>query len=206
MPNGPTHRKLTRLSWTLGVIPAWYLSGNTEALWFSVGVFTTMYFDPDLDLRHRLGYVGNAMGLDLYQRIVPHRAGITSRSWRDFSKKDWWKLFLFSHIPFLGTMPRTIIVILPFLMIFLVLSMVDSFPWYGVLWLWLGMSYSDIWHVVADLVTSDFKRRTRNKDEERWNRMNRRDTIIGYDSQNQGEVKKNFRKDTQNYSKKGRIK
>ena len=197
MPNGPTHRKLTKIA-LLGTIPAIFVGGSTEVIWFATGIATTLYFDPDLDLRHRLGYVGNAMGLDLYQRIVPRRAGITSRSWRDFSKRDWWKLFLFSHIPFLGTIPRTIIVILPFLMLFLVLSMVDTFPWYGVLWLWLGMSYSDVWHVAADLVTSDFKRRTRNKDEEKWNRLTRKQqpTIIGYDSLNQDKPGKRSKKGT----------
>lgn len=170
MPNGPTHRKLTKIATGVGIGTFFYLGISTEIWllreisWFSLGVLTTLYFDPDLDLRHRLGYVGNAIGLELYQKIVPHRAGITSKSWREFSKKDWWRLFLFSHLPFLGTLPRLLILVTLTAPIYLAFSMIERYPIYGILWLYLGMSYSDVWHSLADLFTSGWKQRVKKKD------------------------------------------
>lgn len=157
MPNGPAHYNLTRIA-LLGTIPVFYLGGITEGLYFSGGILATLYLDPDLDIRHRLGGVGNAIGLDAYQKLIPHRAGLYEKNWRNFGKRDWWKLFFFSHIPFLGTLPRTLIVVVPALAVFLMFSILQHFPWYGLMWVYLGMGYSDTWHVVADIIVSDYKR------------------------------------------------
>lgn len=173
MPNGPTHRKLTKIAAGVGIGTGIYLGISTdmwflrEISWFSLGVLTTLYFDPDLDLRHRLGYFGNAIGLELYQKMIPHRAGITSRSWREFSKKDWWKLFFFSHLPLLGTLPRLLIIVALTAPIYLLFSAIDRYPFYGILWLYLGMSYSDVWHSCADLVVSGWKQKF-NKKDKKW--------------------------------------
>lgn len=112
---------------------------------------------PDLDVdTRRFGVYGEFIGLRAYAKIVPHRHGLKKRHWHKYRFRIW-NMFLFSHVPIVGTLPRTIILLMPLTILLLATGLIDW--WYGkfVLLLWLGMSISDTAHVIADLFTSDFK-------------------------------------------------
>jgi len=87
MPNFQTHQTLTKISGflavpvciglnSLGIGPNWLEFALLEA-----GVVLTLRLDPDLDVRHKLGWFGNEIGLDLYRSIIPHRKGMRTKHW-----------------------------------------------------------------------------------------------------------------------------
>ena len=156
MPNKKTHQKLTIIA-TITSFPLLFLLHPLYALSVTAGVAVTWFpeMSPDLDInRRRFGPIGEFFGLRTYARLIPHRYGFQKRHW---SRLRIWNIFLLSHIPFLGTLPRTILLLLPMSVILVLFDL-----WLGefvvlAFFLWLGMSYSDIWHSIADLAVSDFK-------------------------------------------------
>lgn len=161
MPNSKyTHQSITLLSAAAGLVPAYYIYGYTDFIAvcvFEAGILATLIaeYTPDLDVKHRrFNWLGNFIGLRAYAELVPHRLGLRKKHW---SRLRVWNLFMFSHLPFIGTLPRSILLCLPVCLLFMLFGL--SLEWlinYFV-FLWLGMSYSDCWHVGADILTSDIK-------------------------------------------------
>lgn len=155
-----THQAITIIAAATAVIPAtaiYNYFGFVPAALFEVGILVTLVveYTPDLDVAHRhFGWLGNFIGLRAYAEFVPHRFGLRKRHW---SRLRVWNLFMFSHLPCIGTISRTVLLFLPFTLLFLL------FGW-DIEWLvasfvpvWMGMSYSDLWHVGADILSSDIK-------------------------------------------------
>lgn len=162
MPSGPTHRRLTVLC-SVVTLPAILLLPDWRFLALEAGVAVTLMpeFTPDLDTLIRgdsksklKDSVRRLLGLTAYSQLIPHRYGLGKRHWTRFRI---WHIFMFSHIPGLGTLPRTAILLLPLALVLLAFSLnpLPILPY--ILFLWLGMSWSDTWHVVADILTTDFK-------------------------------------------------
>ena len=129
------------------------------------GVYITLIpeFTPDLDINARhFGWLGEFMGLKAYSTLVPHRYGMREKHW---SRLRVWNILFLSHVPLLGTLLRTLILLVPIGVIYILLQL--SIPELPIIitFLWLGMSYSDIWHVVAD---NPFQNQETTK--EFWNR------------------------------------
>lgn len=154
MPNGKTHREITIVGGIVATSATLLLGGDIEAvLGVGLGFMATLALNPDLDLHHKLGFLGDLIGATMYKKLVPHRAGLRINHWR-FHR---WRLLFFSHVPFIGTLPRFVMaLILP--LIFALMVAPQSIAQFGqlLLWIYLGMSFSDALHVVADVVVSGY--------------------------------------------------
>lgn len=118
------------------------------------------HFTPDLDHSSReFGIAGKFFGMEAYRDLVPHRFGTSKRHW---TRLRWWDVLLLSHVPGVGTLLRTLLLLMPLLIIFLLFSIDFTWMLFLFLRLWLGMTFSDIIHVAADIITSDFKAMSRN--------------------------------------------
>ena len=150
MPNRKTHQAITLIA-SLPAIPvAISLLDFTQACSFMAGVYITLIpeFTPDLDINARhFGWLGEFMGLKAYSTLVPHRYGMREKHW---SRLRIWNIFFLSHVPFLGTSLRTILLLIPLSIVLLLYQWWSPSLLTMLIFLWLGMSYSDIWHVVAD--------------------------------------------------------
>lgn len=156
MPSRKTHQTLTQIA-AMSVSPLVFYLEWQDILFLEAGILATLIpeMTPDLDVAHRrFGWLGEFVGLRGYAKVIPHRWGMRKRHW---SRLKVWNLFLFSHLPFIGTFPRTLVVLLPALLVMMIFSWVPAGLLEMMLWLWVGMSYSDCWHVVADLIVSDWK-------------------------------------------------
>lgn len=160
MPGRLVHRQLSLIAGAIS-LPIFLAIQPAHALAFELGVAVTLLpeMTPDLDISTRkFGVIGEFIGLKTYAQLIPHRYGTGKKHW---TRLKLWHIFLFSHLPFIGTGLRTLLCTLP-LAVVLVFFGVDSpefwsqAGWY-LLWLWLGMGWSDTWHVAADLIVSDFK-------------------------------------------------
>jgi len=147
-----------------------HLSTGLPIPWTAyVGIGITAVFvemTPDLDISKRqFGVIGELMGLKAYAKLVPHRAGLRKRHW---TRLKIWHVLLFSHIPWLGTLIRTTLLLLPLGLLLLL------FGWYlpqlpqMAIGLWIGMGWSDLWHTVVDVIMSDLKETKR----EFWGQRN----------------------------------
>ncbi len=151
MPNGKTHRLFTIVAGLAAAGPAiYYLSGNS--LYFGLGVSVTMWINPDLDIHNHLGWVGELIGFDVYRDIVPHRAGLRGQAFREIRK-----LIFASHMPLAGTAGRFAIATLPIMCVLALVSSLEHVSLMAIVLVYLGMAWSDLWHIVADVLTSGLK-------------------------------------------------
>lgn len=166
MPNKAGHQYLTLIC-SAAALPLGLLTVAPEpsqvvfspAAWLALeaGILVTLIpeFTPDLDhSARRFNSVGKFLGLKVYSEIVPHRYGLGKTHW---TRLRIWQLFFFSHLPGIGTLPRTLILLMPLAIVMLAFTYIPITLLPYIFYLWLGMSLSDTFHVVADLITTDFK-------------------------------------------------
>lgn len=158
MPNAKTHALISGLSGPF-TIPACMYAGFPPEIAISCfcGAMATMVpeLTPDLDVAHRrFGSLGEVLGFKAYAELVPHRAGMRKKHW---SRLKVWNVFFLSHVPILGTLPRAMMVILPLSILFLIFDWNLSLLGEILLGLWIGMSWSDLWHLIADVLSGDLK-------------------------------------------------
>lgn len=149
MPSGKTHRQATAL--LVGATVAASLT-NPSLLYMTGGVAATLYLNPDLDLHHRLGKLGDLIGASYYRDLVPHRAGLRKKDW----KYRLQNIFLFSHLPVLGTIPRFLIALLPLAATLLIFNL--NLQIEPLLLIFLGMALSDTLHIIMDISWSFLRR------------------------------------------------
>lgn len=159
MPSRKTHEALTVIAVATNVpaLAVGYFIDPLGGLLFFAGTAVTLFpdFTPDLDVStRRFGVLGEFLGFKTYARLVPHRAGLRAQHW---SRLRVWNVFLLSHIPILGTLPRTVMLYLPAILVFLLLNLPFDWLIYSFPFVWAGMSYGDVWHVGPDIAVSDFK-------------------------------------------------
>jgi hypothetical protein len=159
-----SHQAITIIAAGTAVIPMTVIYthfGFVPALLFEAGVLVTLIteYTPDLDVAHRhFGWLGNFIGLRAYAEFVPHRFGLRKRHW---SRLRVWNLFMFSHLPLFGTLPRAFLLFLPITLLFLLFDWDLEWLIYAFIPVWMGMSYSDLWHSGADLVTGKLRETNR---------------------------------------------
>ncbi len=155
MPNKRTHDTITKAVGLIALPIIAMTSGTIEATAFAVGVLITLRVGPDLDIHNSLGWLGKLIGFDVYKRLAPHRGGLSRSHW---AHGFLWQAFLFSHIPVLGTSIRWAMVMLPILSILMIFSAIEMFPMRLGLFVLAGMSFSDIFHLLADIFMGDMGR------------------------------------------------
>lgn len=174
MPNYAAHRQITIFVGMIASPIIFYTPEIADGVLFHIGLYSTLWFSPDLDIHQRLGWAGKLLGLEAYRSLIPHRYGLRREHWevqKSEGNRKWyqlkdshipiWKVFLFSHIPLVGTLPRTILLFAPLIIVLLLTSSIEEFKVRWFLWALMGMTYSDIFHILADIITSDFKRMTK---------------------------------------------
>lgn len=153
MPNGNTHHTFTLGLQLVTVASTLYLH-PIDVLALQIGISATYYINPDLDITtNRLGLV-KYLGFESYRKLVPHRFGLAKRHWNSSIKN----VLFFSHFPFIGTILRTILLLLPIVVVLLFCSSIQLLDARFLLFLYLGMALSDTLHIVADILYSGFKR------------------------------------------------
>lgn len=153
MPNGPTHQVLT-LGLQLVTLSSTLYLHQIDVVALQTGITATYYINPDLDITtNRLGLV-KYLGFESYRKLVPHRFGLSKRHWNSSIRN----VLFFSHFPFIGTILRTILLLLPITVILLFCSAIQLLDIRFLLFLYLGMALSDTLHIVADVLYSGFKR------------------------------------------------
>lgn len=158
MPNRRTHSAITCVLIPLALIHA---PDIVRVISMGLGILSTVpfkvfgtsvYLNPDMDIKSADGLIGKALGLDVYEKSIGHRAGLSKRDWAGILKNPT-KVFLFSHIPVLGTVVRYLpVLLLLFIVSFIIPVEIDVYLW----WL-IGMAVSDTAHVLADLVYSSVR-------------------------------------------------
>lgn len=163
MPSGKVHARITK---TVAIVTAPVilvsLAGGwvgPEVLLAEVGILLTLMASPDLDIHNSAGVLGEFIGFDTYKMLVPHRAGLRKRHW---TRLRLWQIALLSHIPWLGTAIRTLMIWFMPLMIALLLGWRPDREQAGLIisllfWCWVGMGWSDLFHVAGDIIDSDLK-------------------------------------------------
>lgn len=153
MPNGTTHRALT-LGLQLITLPVTLYLHPVDVIALQTGITATYYINPDLDITtNKLGLV-KYLGFESYRKLVPHRFGLAKRHWNTSIKN----VLFFSHLPFIGTIIRTVLLLLPIIILLLFCSSVQLLDIRFIVFLYLGMSLSDLLHILADILYSGFKR------------------------------------------------
>lgn len=160
VPNKLVHRNLS-LTATAIATTTFIVLPPDMATAFVIGSALTVLpeLTPDLDISTRkFSPLQQFLGLESYAKLVPHRYGVGQKHW---SRLRIWHIFFFSHMPLIGTLLRTLLCTLPLLLLAMLFGITNPGFWQSVGWywlsLWLGMSWSDCWHVGADLLVSDFK-------------------------------------------------
>lgn len=161
MPNGPTHRKISNIV-QIASAPAIFYMNFGDFLALQAGLTVATYITNDLDLYNPLGGVGEFLGFGTYKRTVTHRAGLRLKDWKRLfipSEKTGqrmtpWQLVFFSHLPWIGTLMRTILCFLPVLVLLLMFQLHVYLNPAWVIWLWNGMGIQDAAHSLADLIDS----------------------------------------------------
>lgn len=121
------------------------------------GQVTAVYLNPDMDIRANQTYFAKMTGLAAYERFIRHRSGMYARHWRGVWKQPW-KVFFFSHAPFFGTIPRWLLFpVLPLLLGCWMSGTWDFLNWPILGMILVGMSWSDLWHVISDRISSEVK-------------------------------------------------
>lgn len=153
MPNGPTHQVLT-LGLQLVTLSSTPYLHPIDVVALQTGITATYYINPDLDITtNKLGLV-KYLGFESYRKLVPHRFGLAKRHWNSSIKN----VLFFSHFPFVGTILRTLLLLLPITVVLLLCSAIHFLDIRFLLFLYLGMALSDTLHIVADVLYSGFKR------------------------------------------------
>lgn len=158
MPNVKAHRKITVLA-QISTFPSIILVDSVQKLAFfgafQAGIGLTYLVNPDNDLVQRLGEVGNILGYGDYEREMPHRFGGYGSQWR----RNWKVALLGSHAPISGTLIRLLPILVP-LSLLLILLGGTKFLFLLVPFL-LGTCWSDLWHIVIDVMWSKTKKGVR---------------------------------------------
>jgi uncharacterized metal-binding protein len=153
MPNRSTHTNLTIIS-AFAAFPIALIIDFPDFLAFGGGILGTLLINPDADLAQGLGGLGAAIGLEDYEREAPHRGGLRKSLWR---AKGWGRCLIMSHFPIIGTLPRAILIMTPLWLFSLILGLPAQLIATRSVFFMLGMVYSDLWHIAADVLTTGFK-------------------------------------------------
>jgi len=162
MPNRPTHTKITIALTASSLIPA-IMIGADAAIPFLGGIASTLSvklgkywvaLNPDLDIVQNNSDLAKMLGFSSYQQSISHRSGLTKSSWRYVAKNPL-NLIWMSHLPVIGTLPRFLIVLILLGIVALMLGVELKAVW--ILWWFLGMAWSDLWHIIADISWSWIK-------------------------------------------------
>lgn len=167
MPSGIIHRQLT-LYLQILTLPSLTVLTLPEYIGLQLGILVTYYVNPDLDITtDRLGLV-KYFGFETYRKLVPHRFGLRLKHWKRIGDSDSpernniagsiSKVMFFSHFPFIGTVMRTVLVLLPVLTLLLLFDSVSMLNLRFILMLYIGMALSDTLHIIADVFWSGFRR------------------------------------------------
>ena len=152
MPTGRTHRNITIFAGML-VIPVVLMVNPAIFASFCAGEIITFWVNPDSDVRKKWGPVGQFLGLQLYEQETAHRSGMTKASRRAKTSP-----LLMSHMPMIGTVVRWLFLAIPIMALLLVANAVNQTTLAMVFAIYMGMAYSDLWHIWADWITTKFKR------------------------------------------------
>lgn len=153
MPDGRVHTKLT-LGLQLVTVPSVFILSPTDFIGLQLGIVATYFVNPDLDITtNRLG-IAKYFGFETYRKLVPHRFGLAKRHWNTSISN----VLLFSHFPLIGTVVRTILVLLPLTVLLLLFNAIYILDIGFIFYLYLGMALSDLFHILADILVSSLKR------------------------------------------------
>ena len=162
MPSGKTHSKITTLAaMTLSPVCLYVTGDPLAGASFALGILATLpirvagatiYLNPDMDIVSNAGRLSRALGLDAYRRTVSHRAGLKRSDWYGIARNPA-RALLLSHVPIVGTLVRT----LPVLLLLFLISTIVYFPKAIYLWTCAGMMMSDTCHIFADLAWSNLR-------------------------------------------------
>lgn len=123
-------------------------------------------FTPDLDVNNRrFGPLAEFIGARGYAKLVPHRYGLRKQDWH---RLRIWNVFFFSHIPFVGTIPRALVLLFPLFAIAAIANIVSEQVILWLLFAYIGMSISDCLHVGADIIYSFIKGKVAFKEMSKW--------------------------------------
>lgn len=161
--NKKGHRQLTLLV-AATAVPAILVfpESTTNVLLFELGVVATLhpYLNPDLDYHNRKWtQAGELLGFEMYSSLIPHRSGMNKKDFKGLNVRNIIYTLSYSHWPLIGTLPRTIMAFIPILLIVLIARDLVPIVSTAFVWIWLGMSWSDLWHVVSDKLYSYTKER-----------------------------------------------
>lgn len=165
MPNGPTHRKISNII-QIASTPAIFYMDFDRFLALQAGLVIATRITPDLDLYNPLGEVGEFFGFGTYKRVVAHRAGLRLKDWKRLfvpSEKTGqrmtpWQITLFSHLPWIGTLVRTGLCLIPILVLLLMFQLHTYVDPAWLVWIFAGMGIQDAAHSLADLIDSSIFR------------------------------------------------
>lgn len=162
MPNRQGHTWLTLgLLVPVAALSSFYPSwtpigvGIIATLPFKIGQ-AKIYFNPDMDIAASDSWITDALGLDAYRSEIGHRAGLRKKDWATI-KHNPLTIFMMSHLPFFGTLPRFI----PALFVLILLSSIIPIHAWVYIGVYIGMGLSDTVHVAADVIWSSVKRKGR---------------------------------------------
>lgn len=159
MPNNRVHSAISKsiAIASLAIVPFF-----PQSIFMTIGIALTIpirlgkmsiYLNPDMDIKMNKGsQIAYALGLDAYQKNVRHRSGMH----RDHFLGLWrnpWKILFFSHLPVIGTIPRSLLILFPMIVINLMVG-IDPTPIPYVM-LFSGMAISDIAHIVMDKIWTE---------------------------------------------------
>lgn len=170
MPSGKTHGKITAVAAL--VLPPLCIpysldlvEGVVAMVSLALGILATLpirvagitiYLNPDMDVVSNVGHFSRALGLDAYEKTVSHRAGLNKRDWVGIWRNPA-RALLFSHVPVVGTLVRTV----PVLLLLFLLSYIIPLPTAVYVWACIGMCISDTCHVLADVIWSNVRTKKR---------------------------------------------
>jgi len=123
----------------------------------SRGRYVHIYFNPDMDIAGGESKISEALGIEMYRQQIVHRSGLRARDWY-YALRQPWRLLFFSHLPFIGTLPRFALLVLFLTLPVLLFSLEKYVTFPALFFLWLGMSLSDSGHTLADLIFSWLKK------------------------------------------------
>lgn len=164
MPNRKTHQRITATI-AVAAAPLALVAPVDVFILIETGIAITLFpaMTPDLDINtRRFGAWGEFIGLKAYAKSITHRYGLKKRHW---SRARIWDIFWMSHIPFAGTLLRTLMLAAPIALATVVLGLDFKWAFWGLLWIWAGMGISDCGHILAD---SPWKKRERILRKDDW--------------------------------------
>lgn len=150
MPNGVTHRLITGILQSITLPVSLVYADFTVVLGIQLGFGVSYFINPDLDITtNRLGIARN-FGFETYRKLVPHRFGLSSKHWQ----KSIGSVLFFSHFPFVGTVLRWVLAILPVIIVLLFFDSLALLSIRLLFYIYIGMAISDLLHIIADIIYS----------------------------------------------------